>query len=396
MEKEKLKLPTVVSRKDLYLQIWATPTSRLAARYGISDRGLAKICNRLYIPYPPRGYWAKKAAGKKVIQYRLPEPTENTPLEITIRPTPVSAQSPELSSEIAGKLNQAREIAAQVVVPERLVKPHPIIAGWLADHERKKREAKQERDPWRRRFLQPTEFTDIDRRKHRILNTLLKLLEGQGFSIKVDQQHAVHFEVLNERIDFQLREKQKQIRRPLTEEEKRWSFYSDKPWRQELKPSGILVFSIKTYLTDGMTHEWIDTPDTPIENRLPDIVAVLSLAAPILTERRRHREDAEKRRQEEEHRRYIEEQLRKQDRNRWRRFLELAEQHNEAENAKRFLATLENQAQPVEATIGDRSAAEWIAWAHEWIKTFDPLLWGPEKIYIDLANIKSWSDRSSN
>jgi hypothetical protein len=44
--------------------------SRLAADYGISGNGPAKICDRLKIPYPPRGYWAKKAAGQKVVQYR--------------------------------------------------------------------------------------------------------------------------------------------------------------------------------------------------------------------------------------------------------------------------------------------------------------------------------------
>ena len=48
--------------------------SRLAAEYGISGNGIAKICDRLNIPYPPRGHWAKKAAGQKVVQYRLPEP----------------------------------------------------------------------------------------------------------------------------------------------------------------------------------------------------------------------------------------------------------------------------------------------------------------------------------
>lgn len=37
----------------------------LAPRYGVSDRGLAKICASHCIPVPPRGYWAKVAAGKR-------------------------------------------------------------------------------------------------------------------------------------------------------------------------------------------------------------------------------------------------------------------------------------------------------------------------------------------
>jgi hypothetical protein len=55
----------------------STATSRHAADYGISGNGLAKICDRLNVPYPPRGYWARKAAGQKVVQFRLPDPADN-------------------------------------------------------------------------------------------------------------------------------------------------------------------------------------------------------------------------------------------------------------------------------------------------------------------------------
>lgn len=47
----------------------------VAKRYGISDVGLAKVCKRLKIPRPARGYWAKKAAGEAVPRRpRLPAP----------------------------------------------------------------------------------------------------------------------------------------------------------------------------------------------------------------------------------------------------------------------------------------------------------------------------------
>ena len=35
---------------------------RLGKRYGISGNGLKKICDRLQVPYPPLGYWAKLRA----------------------------------------------------------------------------------------------------------------------------------------------------------------------------------------------------------------------------------------------------------------------------------------------------------------------------------------------
>jgi hypothetical protein len=54
-----------VSREELFHRVWAAPMSRLARDYGISGNGLAKICDRLRVPYRPRGYWAKKTAGEK-------------------------------------------------------------------------------------------------------------------------------------------------------------------------------------------------------------------------------------------------------------------------------------------------------------------------------------------
>ena len=193
-----------------------------------------------------------------------------------------------------------------------------------------------------------------------------------------------------ERIDYELREKQKQVRRPLTDDEKRWGFNPDRPWRQELQPSGILQFSLKTRLVDG-TREWIDKPDKPIEDHLSDIVAVLSLAGPILAEQRREREAAEKLRREEEHRRYLEEQRLKQDYNRWRRFLEFADQWSKAERARQFLAVLEGKEQPEGIAFDGRAPADWFAWAREWLDVFDPLNRKPEAIYEELAEVNSWT-----
>lgn len=48
----------------------------LAKKYGISDVGLAKVCRKLTIPLPGRGYWAKKQAGQKVLQETLPKLNE--------------------------------------------------------------------------------------------------------------------------------------------------------------------------------------------------------------------------------------------------------------------------------------------------------------------------------
>lgn len=56
----------IIQRETLYKEVWRTPILQLAKKYGMSDVGLAKICKRMQIPLPPRGYWTKHAYGYKV------------------------------------------------------------------------------------------------------------------------------------------------------------------------------------------------------------------------------------------------------------------------------------------------------------------------------------------
>jgi hypothetical protein len=285
MAGEGAKQPITVTRDHLYQQVWATPMSKLALHYGISGNGLAKICHRLRVPYPPRGYRARKAAGQRVAQYRLPAADGDTPSEVTISPTLPPAPPPQLAKEDQDKLGAARERTKDVAVPERLSsRPHAIIAGWLAERARQKQDARN--DPWLSRRLSDLNFTDTDHRRHRILDTLFKTLERDNFKAKIGDRHEVYLEIAGERVDFKLREKQRQVRRPLTEDEKRYSYMAERGWVQELQPSGILVFTLETRLVDGAKHEWRDG-EKPLEAQLPEIIGLILLAGPILKERRR-------------------------------------------------------------------------------------------------------------
>lgn len=58
--------PSRYDRQRLYEDVWTDPTQQVAKRYGVSDVAIAKACALLDIPKPPRGYWAKKAAGQKL------------------------------------------------------------------------------------------------------------------------------------------------------------------------------------------------------------------------------------------------------------------------------------------------------------------------------------------
>ena len=66
-------------REDLYRLVWTSPVSEIAARLGVSDVALAKLCRRAAVPIPGRGYWQRTEAG---------QPVEPIPLEVAPKGLP--------------------------------------------------------------------------------------------------------------------------------------------------------------------------------------------------------------------------------------------------------------------------------------------------------------------
>lgn len=82
-----------LAREDLYRLVWTAPVTEIAARLGVSDKGLAKACRRAQIPVPGRGYWAKVEAGQPLGRDALAPAPAGLPELIRIagtRPPPSS------------------------------------------------------------------------------------------------------------------------------------------------------------------------------------------------------------------------------------------------------------------------------------------------------------------
>lgn len=80
-------------REALYELVWTAPVSEVANRLGVSNVGLAKLCQRAAIPMPRRGYWARVEAGQKIPRLALPPTPDDVPNPLRIRGT---ATSPRL------------------------------------------------------------------------------------------------------------------------------------------------------------------------------------------------------------------------------------------------------------------------------------------------------------
>jgi hypothetical protein len=89
---------TTWNREQLYEKVWDQPVTKVAKEFGVSDVAIAKVCRKLNIPLPGRGYWAKKAYGYAVSRRHLPPLKEpivvaRNPLPLTPSPAPTTARS---------------------------------------------------------------------------------------------------------------------------------------------------------------------------------------------------------------------------------------------------------------------------------------------------------------
>jgi DNA-binding transcriptional regulator YbjK len=176
------------TRQELYNLVWSEPMRDIAARYQISDVGLAKACRNASIPVPPRGYWNKKNAGHKVAQFPLPprEPGHHGTVSIgreslpRYPPDPIDENEPDPPMPTFDEpLEQVRARVEKRTETVRVRRDfgiaHPAIRKLLEKDEQLR--AKQHQFGW----YEPVFDKPIERRRLRILNAILTALAKQGF-----------------------------------------------------------------------------------------------------------------------------------------------------------------------------------------------------------------------
>lgn len=89
-------MPHVItlSRSKLYELVWSRPVTELAVEFGISDVAPAKRCQYIKIPLPPRGNWARVAAGRT--RHRLAADIRNPALSRVLISRYTANQNPRL------------------------------------------------------------------------------------------------------------------------------------------------------------------------------------------------------------------------------------------------------------------------------------------------------------
>ncbi|HEX3854260.1 MAG TPA: hypothetical protein VHW01_25025, partial [Polyangiaceae bacterium] len=110
-----------VSREKLYEEVWAEPMTTVAERYDVSSSFLARICEQLNVPRPPRGHWAQLKVGRPKKRPPLAEARPGDELEWTRggeRARPAAVPRTPVLRKRSKKLEQ----------PDR----HPLLDGAVA------------------------------------------------------------------------------------------------------------------------------------------------------------------------------------------------------------------------------------------------------------------------
>ena len=366
-----------LKRAELYELVWSEPMTKLAKRLGISDVGLAKACRRAGIPVPERGYWAKSQHGKKVQRRPLP-PTKSDELEtIVIAPPEPKPPAPklELPPEVQRQVEQEGATEHRIHVAKTLSNPHPIIGSWL-EKERRSRNAWGASDlNWPREYAKP-----IEKRRLRILSTLFKELEKRSFKPTVEAGNPYWVFVCQgqEKIEFTLKERERQRRVDLTKEERRdpLNIGSGRTWKQVREATGELVFRIRSLEYSIAQAEWRDGPDHPLEDQLNAIIAGFFVAGEVLRRDRLERQEAERRYAEAERERWKQEERRRKEAERVQELLQCVSGWRQAAEIRAYVVAVRTTAETTQPKTGTAHLDEWASWALAQADRLDPLVSG--------------------
>jgi AcrR family transcriptional regulator len=112
--------PIDLTRAELHARLWREPLSRVARDLGLSATGLAKICDRVAIPYPTRGHWAKAHAGRAPATPPLPPAPDGVEEGLRIAPGQPVARRPRARLPEEDRRAHLLDAAAAIIVREGL------------------------------------------------------------------------------------------------------------------------------------------------------------------------------------------------------------------------------------------------------------------------------------
>jgi hypothetical protein len=261
------------NREELYAEVWGQPLVKIAPKYGISAVALGKVCHKLQIPLPGRGYWVKKEFGKPVAHLPLP-PGKNLPVvqRFKFPPPEVEGVTPKIPQPPPTDAEYLRIVDFE----SREIKINPD-AKWHSIVRSAERILKQT-EPDDRGIIQPPHHREacldlhVSRQSLRralvFVNAVILALDAEGFPVTVKPgKHETAAKIFGHDIHFAMAERARVIGRREVKESSYWT-------RKvvDYKPTGILEFRVDGYVFGEIFR---DGKKGQLESQLSKCVAAL-------------------------------------------------------------------------------------------------------------------------
>lgn len=382
-------MPVTISREELYAKVWGQPMIHLASEFGMSDVGLKKICVKHRIPVPPRGYWAKKASGKKVTKTALRKLSDPAINRIVIHGNSLGS----LHREVVEAAERAQELAQrmdeQFQSGTRSVTTHPLVER-IRKRLEKARPGKDGFIVVKNANLVSLRITQDSRaRVISFLQTFISEAEARGYALKKGDA-AIRIIVDGEPISFLIEEGTDRIPHEPTKSElnklKRWENYrgcsargSYREWvpkpdipEWDRVPNGRLKFRIDSHSYARMRKSFSDGKRQKLENLTGSILAAVATHAAAKKVQRR---EDELRRIEREKQARLEEERRKIRALEEKRVQALSrdiERSRQQKEILEYVSLVEARLQASDVEDPETTKA-WIEWAREYADRLDPI-----------------------
>lgn len=369
-----------ITREALYEEVWADPVTTVAFRYGLSDVGLAKICKKILIPLPSRGYWAMVKAGRVMKKAKLPKLTSSQ--QVIVPMERISDQLIAAKKDAKAKAKSRRKLIEVMPVQSELSNPHPLVKQ--ASQRLKSKccpvdEKGLRSDP--EKILNLVVTKDAVDRALILTDSLIKALELQGAVVCLDKNQTL-ITVEATSVRFAIREqvgrsKHENLHQPKLKPKSRnspwelnWdAFVNYSPYSYEYRPTGRLTITVGGY----PNRNWNDTASTRLESRMAYIVSgILELIEEIrLNKELERRKEEAKLRARENYKFTVD--LYNKEMDRYKKLEENADNFEKAQRLRRYADALELKSLAAPGGCIPE-AKEWLEWARAKADWIDPLI----------------------
>jgi len=363
----------------------------LAKKYEISDRGLAKACEKADVPVPERGYWNKLQAGKNVSIRPLPTrglgksnnvaigiERWNHPTDQEILKTPLPP-APEFETPMDDIRVQVMALASKVSFPKSLIKPHRLITKMLKEDEIRlqKKLATNSSFSWN----DPVFDTPFEQRRLKILNALFTGMDSCGIKPSYSGKQARELNVMvgDQYIPFML--DSVAAGKKLDRERQGYCF------EPRNKTDGMRLSITSWHSPKDNCKSWEDSKDCKLEDYLSYILAEIMIMGEEsyrsreiyhyerLVERKAEVQEKERNRILESKRKALE-QKRKLEQQRIDHLLNQAELLHQAKQIRSYVAAVQEGNATSPDPMPTDELKSWSGWALAQANRIDPIISG--------------------